>query len=397
MPAPLRRGDPGYRRAVVGLVAAGLATFSAMYSTQALMPALSEDLHANPAQAALTVSSATGLLALTILPASVLSERFGRGRVIVTSAVAATLVGLLTPLAPSLTWLVVGRGLQGVLLAGVPATAMAWLAEEVDGADLSSAMGLYVAGTTVGGLLGRLIPAGVLEFANWRVALAISAVVALACAGLTAAVLPEQRRFVAKPLTIASETAAVLRHWRNPGLAALFILPFVLMGTFVSLYNYLAYRLIGVFGLSPALAGAVFLLYLCGTASSAYAGRLAGRLGPGPVLVGGALLALAALPLAAVPVLPVLLAATAVFTTGFFTVHAVASGWVGGLAVRDRAEASGMYLSCYYLGSSILGYASGMVFHGAGWPGLVAWLTALSGLGVAVAAYVVRRASPPTF
>ena len=39
----------------------------------------------------------------------------------------------------------------------------------------------------------------------------------------------------------------------------------------------------------------------------------------------------------------------------------------------------------------------GMVFHGAGWPGLVAWLTALSGLGVAVAAYVVRRASPPTF
>ena len=48
MPAPLRRGDPGYRRAVVGLVAAGLATFSAMYSTQALMPALSEDLHANP-------------------------------------------------------------------------------------------------------------------------------------------------------------------------------------------------------------------------------------------------------------------------------------------------------------------------------------------------------------
>ena len=142
-------------------------------------------------------------MALTILPASVLSERFGRGRVIVTSAVAATLVGLLTPLAPSLTWLVVGRGLQGVLLAGVPATAMAWLAEEVDGADLSSAMGLYVAGTTVGGLLGRLIPAGVLEFANWRVALAISAVVALACAGLTAAVLPEQRRFVAKPLTLS--------------------------------------------------------------------------------------------------------------------------------------------------------------------------------------------------
>lgn len=391
-PSGLRRGDPAYRRAVVGLVAAGLATFNAMYCTQALMPTLTDDLHANPAQAALTVSAATGLLAVAILPASVLSERFGRTRVIVVSALAAALLGLALPLAPSLSWLVTGRALQGLLLAGVPATAMAWLSEEMDARHLASAMGQYVAGTTVGGLLGRLIPSGVLEVASWRWALATSMGFALACAVLTTLLLPEQRRFTPKRLTIASETAAVLRHWRHPVLAGLFVLPFLEMGSFVSLYNFLGYRLIGTFGFSQALAGSVFLLYLFGTFASAYGGRLAARIGRGRVLVGGACLTTAALPLAAVPSLPVLIAATALVTTGFFAVHSVASGWVGAVASRDRAEASGMYLASYYLGSATLGYASGVVFHLVGWGGLLAWITALLGLGVLVAGYVVCAA-----
>lgn len=386
----LRKGDPAYRRAVVSLVAAGLATFNAMYCTQALMPALSDDLHANPAQTALTVSAATGALAFAILPVSVLSERFGRSRVIVVSALSAALLGLALPWVPSLPWLVAGRAVQGLLLAGVPATAMAWLAEEVDPAHLAPAMGQYVAGTTVGGLLGRLIPSGVLEFASWRWALGVSMVFAVTCSILTAAVLPPQRRFVPKPLTIASETAAVLRHWRNPRLAGLFVLPFLLMGTFVSLYNFLGYRLIGDFGLGQALAGSVFLLYLFGTVASATAGRLAARIGRGRVLVGGAVLALVALPVTAVGSLPLVVAATALFTTGFFAVHSVASGWVGALATRDRAEASGTYLGCYYLGSSILGYTSGVVYHLAGWTGLICWLVGLLVAGVGVAGYVAR-------
>lgn len=389
----LRAGDPAFRRAVVGLVAAGLATFNAMYCTQALMPALTDDLHVNPAQAALTVSAATGLLAVTILPASVLSERFGRTRVIVLSALAAGLVGLLLPLAPSLPWLVGGRAVQGLLLAGVPATAMAWLAEEVDGRHLAPAMGQYVAGTTVGGLLGRLIPSGVLEVASWRWALGVSMTVAVGCAIVTSLVLPAQRRFTPKRLTIASETAAVLRHWRNPMLAGLFVLPFVEMGSFVSLYNFLGYRLIGTFGLSEAVAGGVFLLYLFGTFASAYGGRLAARIGRGRVLVGGAALALVSMPLAAVPSLPVLLVATAAFTTGFFATHSVASGWVGALARRDRAEASGMYLACYYLGSSVLGYVSGLVFHAGGWGALVAWLTATLTAGTLLGLAIARRAA----
>lgn len=390
----LRRGEPGYARAVVAFLAAGLASFNALYCTQALMPALTRAFGADPAQASLTVSAATGVLALAILPVSALSERFGRGRVIAVSALSATALGLLLPLMPGLGWLIVLRAAQGLALAGVPATAMAWLSEEIDGAHLAPAMGQYVAGTTIGGLLGRLIPSGVLDLASWRWALAATTVFAAVFAVVTVVLMPGQRRFVAKRLSVRHELDAVAGHWRRPQLAGLFVLAFLLMGVFVSLYDYVGYRLTGSFGLRQSEVGAIFLLYLFGTAASTLAGRGAARHGRRPVLLGGALMSLAAMPLMLSSELVLVVAGAALFTTGFFTAHSVASGWVGALATRDRAEASGTYLACYYLGSSIVGYLSGLVFHWFGWAALVGWLAALLAAAVIVARAIGRRNDP---
>lgn len=81
------------------MLAVGLAVFNALYATQAMLPMLTADLEVSPTAAALTVSAATGALAVCIVPASILSERYGRGRVLIISALAATAVGLLLPLA----------------------------------------------------------------------------------------------------------------------------------------------------------------------------------------------------------------------------------------------------------------------------------------------------------
>ena len=52
------------------------------------------------------------------------------------------------------------------------------------------------------------------------------------------------------------------------------------MGAFVTVYNYLTFRLSGPpFGLSTSVIGALFTAYLAGTWSSAQAGRLADRAG----------------------------------------------------------------------------------------------------------------------
>lgn len=79
VPDRLEPGGPGYRRMSFALFAAGVATFALLYSTQALLPAVSAGFGATAGQASWTVSAATGALALCVLPMSALSERFDAG------------------------------------------------------------------------------------------------------------------------------------------------------------------------------------------------------------------------------------------------------------------------------------------------------------------------------
>lgn len=372
----LSPGDPGYRRVMVAAATAGLASFNAMYLTQAVLPAIHDGLGVPPTTAALTVSATTGMLAVAVIPVSILSERVGRRRVLQVSVLAATALSLLLAIAPGIGTLIGLRALQGLAVAGVPAVMMSFLSEEIRQDHLGRVMGLYIAGTTLGGLLGRLVPSGVLEFTGWRGAVLAGGLVAFALGLVCVWALPPQRHFTPKKITLRHEVAAFRRHWHDRRLVALFILPFLMMGAFVSLYNYLGFRLTGEFGLTEALAGAVFLLYLSGTWSSARAGAMVAKYGAARVLVGGVTLTTVGLCLALVPNLVVTVLGVLLFTAAFFTVHSTASTLVGQIADRDRAEASSIYVMSYYLGSSVIGWLSGYFFQ-IGWVALVVALVAL--------------------
>ena len=392
----MRKGTIEYRRASIGMLLVGLAIFSSLYATQALLPTLTREMGIDPSTAALTVSAATGALAVCVVPASILSEKFGRGRVLVISALAATALGLTLPLAQSIEQLVVLRSLQGALLAGTPAVAMAWLSEELDERDLAGAMGLYIAGTSVGGLTGRLIPAFMLEVTDWRWALATSAAVSLALAVATAILLPEQRNFRPKAsIRPGAEVRAVAGHLRNPRLVGLVATAFIAMGVFVSMYNFFGFRAINDFGLAPSLAGLTYVMYLSGTWSSARAGSFVSRFGRGRVVLAAAVLMLTGALIGSSGNLIVTLVGLLIFTASFFALHSTASGWVGLIAEKDRAEASSLYVFCYYMGSSLLGAATGQAFEALPWAGFVAVLAAMLGalIAIAVALAVAEKRS----
>jgi YNFM family putative membrane transporter len=158
------------------------------------------------------------------------------------------------------------------------------------------------------------------------------------------------------------------------------------MGCFVSLYNYLGYRLLGApFSLSHSGVGLLSALYLLGIFSSVWAGRLADRLGRRNVLWLVMSLMLGGLLLTLVNSLPVIVFGVGLFTFGFFASHSVASSWVGRRAQAPQALASAIYLFFYYLGSSVLGWLCGMLWSAAGWPGVVGLLGAALGIGFLIA------------
>jgi len=77
-----RAGEPGYRRVVLALFAAGVATFALLYSTQAVLPELAATFHLTPARSSWSLSLATIGLGVTLLITGPLSERFGEGRML---------------------------------------------------------------------------------------------------------------------------------------------------------------------------------------------------------------------------------------------------------------------------------------------------------------------------
>lgn len=389
-------GSPGYRRMLAALVCAGVATFAQLYSPQGILQLLSTDLGVGPEQAALTVSAATGGLALAVLPWSFVGDRLGRLRAMVIAVSSATILALAAAWAPTFELMLALRFLEGLALGGVPALAMAYLAEEIDERARAVAAGWFVAGTTVGGLLGRVVATPIADALSWRAGMTAVAVLAALAAAVFVLTAPPERRFMRiDPRSGAdTRTARLLRTLRDPGQLGLLACAFLLMGGFVAIYNYLAFHLSAPPYLLPAgLIGLVFLAYLGGTVSSPWAGRLASVHGRLPVLLASMGVMLLGLVITLSEPLPLVLVGLVVMTAGFFGAHSIASGWAGARAHGARSQATGLYNLAYYAGSSVLGWATGHVFEVFGWPATVAAVAAGVVLAATIALILLR--TPP--
>jgi YNFM family putative membrane transporter len=355
------------------LFLAGVATFALLYSTQALLPLVSTDFGVSASEASWTVSAATGALALFVLPMSALSERFGRRTLMTASLAVAVTVGLLVPFAPSIGALVALRAVQGAALAGLPASATAYLAEEVRPKALITAIGLFVAGNSVGGMSGRVITGWVAQEWGWRVAVAAIGIIAVACAVAFRMLLPAPKHFTPGSLRPRVLARTVRDHLANPLLRRLYAIGALFMMVFGGVYTVIGYRLTEApFSLPQGIIGSIFLVYLVGTVSASTAGRLVARLGRrGSLYLAGGTTT-AGLLLSLVDSLPLVLLGLVLITAGFFAGHAVASSSVSHTAKQGRAQASALYQSAYYIGSSAGSTLGAVAFHAGGWAGTVA-------------------------
>ena len=370
-----RVGERGYRRITVALFAAGVATFALIYSTQALLPEFTRAFSISAAQSTLSVSLTTIGLGIALLVAGPVSEVIGRTRLIHLSLAGSSVVGVACALAPSWQVLLGLRFLQGITLAGLPAVATAYLREELHPSTHARAAGVYIGGTAIGGMTGRLVTGPIADVAGWRWALAAIAAIGLVCAVVVRLLLPPSRNFAPASAGLRPILAMARRALADPALLTLYAIGACAIGAFVAVYNALGFRLTSApFDLGLGAAGLVFLVYPIGTVGSIVAGRLADRFSRRAVVPTGCGIALAGVLLTLVGSLPVIVLGLSVMTAGFFAVHGVASGWVPTRAHAGGAaagQAASLYLFAYYLGSSVFGSLTGQAWSLAAWPGVV--------------------------
>ena len=387
-------GSRIYWRINLALFLAGFSTFSLLYCVQPLMPMFAQQFQIGAAESSLALSLSTGCLALAILCAGALSEGRDRRWVMFGSMTLAATCNLAAALVNDWHTLLVARALAGLSLGGVPAVAMAYLADEIDPRGLGLSIGLYVSGTAFGGMAGRVGTSMLADVWSWHTALASLSVLDLAAALGFALLLPASRHAAVKRQGIP--LARHLRIWRgqltDPALPLLFMVGCLCMGVFVTIYNYAGFRLLAPpFGLSPTQIGLIFCAYVFGMAASSAAGGMADRLGQAPVLIAGVLATTVGVLLTLWPHLIGAIGGIVILTIGFFMTHAVASGWVGRMAGAHKGHAASLYLLAYYLGSSVLGSIGGWFWEHGGWLGVC--LFALAGAGIMMGCALKLRQS----
>ncbi|ATR81361.1 MFS transporter [Pseudomonas defluvii] len=378
-------------RTVLALFCGGFATFALLYCVQPMMPLLSREFSINAAQSSLVLSVSTALLAFGLLVTGPVSDRIGRKPVMVAALFCAALCTIASALMPTWEGVLAMRALVGLSLSGLAAVAMTYLSEEIYPQHLGLAMGLYIGGNAIGGMSGRLITGVLIDFVSWHTALLAIGGLALIAAVLFWKMLPESRNFRARPLNPRSLLDGFTLHFRDAGLPWLFLEAFLLMGAFVTLFNYIGYRLLAEpYHMNQALVGLLSVVYLSGIYSSAQIGALADKLGRRKVFWATIVLMFGGLLLTLLEPLPLVVIGMLIFTFGFFGAHSVASSWIGRRAFKAKGQASSLYLFSYYAGSSVAGTAGGVFWHQGGWNGIGLFIGSLLVIALLVALHLSK-------
>ena len=379
-----------YHKAGFALFLTGFTCFSLLYQTQPLLPDFARSFGVSAAESSLALSLTTGTLALSIMVFAATSQTLGRRGLMFVCMGLAALLNLVAALAPGWHGLLAIRALQGLLLGGVPAVAMAWLAEEIEPTALGKTMGLYVAGTAFGGMIGRIGVGLLAAEVGWQTALFLWGLLCVLTSVGFFKFLPKSQNFRAvRTFRPFLHLRIWKRHLQNRSLLRLFLVGFTLTSIFVTILNYAAFRLSAApFHLDPSYTSWIYLTFLVGMATSTVAGGLQQQFQRNALLKTAFTTMACGLLITLFDSLTLSALGFVLVTAGFFIGHSVASGSVGILAPNYKGHATALYLLFYYLGSSVIGTAGGWFWQTGGWAAVIGLTVSLALFGATLSSNV---------
>lgn len=354
----------------ISLLLAGFIIFSSLYVTQPIFNGLSHYFNVSLSDISLTLSVSTFMLGIGLILVPMLNN-IEKKRMMSISVLLVSVLSIISVFVTNFHIFLVIRGLMGLALSGVPSIAMAYIADEVHKDRVSKVMGLYVAGTTFGGMSGRVVVGILSDIANWQVAIASLSILNLILAILMVILLPTST--VQTPQWVSPKQHFIKygKLLKNPAVLKTMTLTFLLMGTFVTIYSYITVRFEhSPFSLSESTIAFIFILYLIGTYSSINFGKLSYKLGIKKAYAIAITIMIVGIILTFITYLPIDILGLAAMTFGFFGAHSIQSSYIATLTESSKSHASTLYLLGYYVGSSLLTILGGYVFVQYAWMGI---------------------------
>jgi predicted MFS family arabinose efflux permease len=388
MKAPPRRSFD--HRLAAGL--AGYCTFINLYSPQAILPLLSQEFGAGAAEISTIMTAGTLAVALIAPFSGTVADVLGRKRVIVAAMFALAIPTILSAFSTNLHGLIVWRFVQGLCMPPIFAVTLAYIGEELSAHEATAVTGVYTSGASLGGFSGRFITGILADVIGWREGFLCLAAMTIVGAVTVAWLLPRERRFVRSEGLLASGRQ-MLRHFRNPQLLATYAVGFGVLFNFIATFPFISFRLAAPpYDLSPTWLGAIFVVYLAGSATTPWTGRLVGRFGRRHVMLMIVALWIAGIAMTlAAPLWTILLGLTLSAGCGLVC-QAISTGYVAITAQAGRSSAVGLYVTSFYIGGSFGAALGGVAWIWGGWPACVGMVAAMLSVMAAIVIFAWAKA-----
>lgn len=364
----------------------GLSAFLQVYSVQAVLPALVRDLAATEVQAGLAVGATVFGVALMSPFMGMLSDAAGRKILIVGSLLFLAVPTALIAGVESIGHMMLLRFLQGLAVPGITVVLIAYIGEEFGGKTMTRLMSLYVAGTVLGGFLGRFILGHLNSVIGWREAFYVMALLAAAGALFVGRYLPASQKFKAEPrFQTALHTLA--GHLNNRYVVSACLLGACVLCSLVGCFTYINLHLAEApYSLGSGGLANLFAVYLIGMVITPLSSKLITRFGSTRTIMLATAVSAAGVAGTLTGPLPAVIAALALMSSGVFITQAATISYIAANVKEGRSLASGLYYMAYYGGGTAGAWLCGLAYTYRGWAGVAAVLLCVQAAALLIAA-----------
>lgn len=361
------------------IITAAIFSYFVLYSPQPLLPLFASQYH-------VSIASAGALMTATLIPLAIAPLLYGY------------LLSALTPLrllryalfimsvsclffAHSQSYSVAFaiRFIQGLLLPAVLTAITTHIATHSTHNQLQKNMSLFITGTIIGGLFGRVLSGLFATYSHWQYFYyGLTIVLLITVIYLPKDDNPANKQYTKIPLN------SIITVLLTPNSIKIYTSIFCLFFSFVAVLNYLPFIIKAHLDqVTPATIGLIYSGFIMGAISSLNAQRLLTLVGNAKhVMTLGFLVFLSSILLLFVPNIFAIFCMLFIFCGAMFLVHSLAASEINKLNKKNKSIVNALYMTFYYGGGVMGSYFPGLIYQKHGTSALLLFLFAISSLGL---------------
>jgi YNFM family putative membrane transporter len=281
-----------------------------------------------------------------------LARRYEKKKIMMVAIFFLFIAVLLSAFATNYYWLLLSRVMQGIFIPGITAIMLSYVQEIYPKEHRGLGMGIYMAATGFGAVIGRLLAGWITYLYSWQEAFGFFAFLLLVALLAMAWGLPRTK--LDKNSKVKVKIKALQGYLVDGQILSILLIPMVVFFTFMAVTTFVTYHLVETpFLLNASQLGNLFLILLLAVLVSPLAGRYSDKIGRVKILYFGLFSLIIGVLLTLSGSLFWIVVGVGFVTIGMFTVQSVTPTYLGDIIPNDKGTIAVLYQSFFYLGGAL--------------------------------------------